>query len=49
MEYRNLNTFLQVVESGSFSGAAEILGYTQSTVSLQINALEKELNCRLFD
>jgi len=49
MEYRNLNTFLQVVESGSFSRAAEVLGYTQSTVSLQISALEKELNCKLFD
>jgi len=49
MEYRNLNTFLQIVESGSFSRAAEILGYTQSTVSLQISALEKELDCKLFD
>lgn len=49
MEYRNLNTFLQVVESGSFSRAAEVLGYTQSTVSLQIISLEKELGCRLFD
>jgi len=49
MEYRNLNTFLQIVESGSFSRAAEVLGYTQSTVSLQISALEKELNCKLFD
>lgn len=49
MEYRNLNTFLQVVETGSFSRAAENLGYTQSTVSLQIISLEKELGCRLFD
>lgn len=49
MEYRNLKTFLQVVESGSISKAAELLGYTQSAVSLQIQALEKELDCKLFD
>ncbi len=49
MEIRNLKTFLQVVESGSFSKAAEALGYTQSTVSFQISQLEEELNCQLFD
>lgn len=49
MEIRNLKTFLQVVESGSFTKAAQALGYTQAAVSLQINQLEEELNCSLFD
>lgn len=49
MEIRNINTFLQIVESGSFSKTAQILGYTQSTVSFQIQQLESELNCKLFD
>lgn len=49
MDYRNLNAFLHIVETGSFSRAAEALGYTQSTVSLQVQALEAELDSRLFD
>lgn len=49
MEFRNLKTFLQVVESGSFTKASEELGYTQSTVSFQIKQLETELACSLFD
>lgn len=49
MELRNLHTFLQIAESGSFTKAAEILGYTQSTVSFQIKQLEEELGCSLFD
>lgn len=49
MELKNLNTFIQIAESGSFSKAADMLGYTQSTVSFQIKQLEDELGCRLFD
>ncbi|MDO4492360.1 MAG: LysR family transcriptional regulator [Clostridia bacterium] len=49
MELRNLKTFLQVVESGSFTRAAELLGYTQSAVSLQMQQLEEELGVSLFD
>lgn len=49
MELRNLSTFVTVTESGSFTKAAETLGYTQSTVSFQIRQLEEELNCQLFD
>lgn len=49
MEIRNLNTFILVAETGSFTRAAEDLGYTQSTVSFQIRQLEEELNCVLFD
>ena len=49
VELRNLNTFIQVAELGSFTKAAEKLGYSQSTVSFQIKQLEDELNCLLFE
>ena len=48
MELRNLITFIHVSELGSFTKAAEQLGYSQSTVSFQIKQLEDELNCLLF-
>lgn len=49
MELRNLITFIQVAELGSFSKTAEALGYSQSTISFQIKQLEEELGCLLFD
>jgi len=49
MELRNLVTFIHVAEVGSFTKAAEQLGYSQSTVSFQIKQLEDELNCLLFE
>ena len=49
MELRNLNTFQQVAEKGSFTAAANALGYSQSTVSFQIRQLEEELGCLLFE
>lgn len=49
MELRNLITFTHVAELGSFTKAAEQLGYSQSTVSFQIKQLEKELGCLLFE
>lgn len=49
MEIKNLNTFIQVAELGSFSRAAERLGYSQPTVSVQIRQLEQELGVKLFD
>ena len=49
MELRNLITFLKIVETGSFSKAAEQLRYSQSTVTVQIQQLEEELNVQLFD
>ena len=49
MELRNLTTFIQVAELGSFTRAAEQLGYSQSTVSFQIKQLEDELGCLLFE
>ena len=49
MDIRNLNTFIQAAELGSFSQAGEKLGYSQPTVSVQIRQLEEELGDRLFD
>lgn len=49
MDLKNLNTFIQVAESGSFTKAAEVLGYSQPTISIQIKQLEQELGCQLFD
>ena len=42
MELRNLLTFTHVAEQGSFTKAAELLGYSQSTISFQIKQLEEE-------
>ena len=49
MEIRNLITFITVAELNSFTKAASQLGYSQSTVSFQIRALEEELDCLLFE
>lgn len=49
MELRNLITFLKIVETGSFSKAAEQLRYSQSTVTVQVQQLEEELHVQLFD
>jgi len=49
MQLRNLITFIYVAELGSFTKAAEQLGYTQSTISFQIKQLEEELDCLLFE
>ena len=49
MDLRSLNTFIQVAESGSFTRAAEKLGYSQPTISVQIKQLEQELGAKLFD
>jgi DNA-binding transcriptional LysR family regulator len=48
MEFRNLKSFVQVAEYGSFTKAAEQLGYAQSTITAQIDSLEKELGVSLF-
>lgn len=49
MEIRNLRTFREVAERGSFTAAATALDYSQSTVSFQIRQLEEELGCLLFE
>ena len=49
MELRNIVTFLRIAELQSFTKAAKQLGYNQSTVTVQIQQLESELNIKLFD
>jgi DNA-binding transcriptional LysR family regulator len=44
-----LRTFLDVIELGSFSAAAERLSLTQPAVSLQIRQLERKLGVRLIE
>lgn len=49
MDIRNIITFVHVAEMGSFTKAANFLGYSQSTVSFQIKQLETEFGCQLFE
>lgn len=49
MEIRNLQTFLQVASTMNITQASNILGYSQSSVSAQIQQLETELGVQLFD
>ncbi len=49
MELKLVNYFLTVAEFGSFSAAADHLYISQSSLSKQIMALEKELGVTLFD
>lgn len=49
MESRHLFTFLVVVETGSFTRAAQKLDYAQSSITAQIQSLEAELGQPLFD
>ena len=49
MDFREINTFIHVANQESFSKAADVLGYTQAAVSIQIKQLESELGTRLFD
>jgi DNA-binding transcriptional LysR family regulator len=49
VELRQLKTFRTVATLLSFNRAADVLNYAQSTISVQIKALEEELGVRLFD
>lgn len=48
MDFKQLRSFVAVVELGSFTRAAERLYTSQPTVSAHIRALEEELHERLF-
>lgn len=49
MDLRHLQTFITIAEEGSFVQAAEKLQYAQSTITVQMQQLEKELNLELFN
>src|SRR4051795_7663829 len=49
LDVRRLRVLKEVAEQGSFSAAAESLAYTQSAVSQQIAALEREAGTTLVD
>lgn len=48
IETKQLRLLSAIVESGSFTGAAERLGVTQPTVSQQVRAIEESLGVVLF-
>lgn len=48
MNLKQLEAFVKIADSGSFSKAAKDLFLTQPTISAHISSLEKELNSRLF-
>ncbi|KPI46152.1 LysR family transcriptional regulator [Clostridioides difficile] len=49
MELKYLYTVKKILEAGSFQKAAQKLNYTQSTITFQIQQLEKELSIKLFE
>lgn len=49
MDMRQLKTFITIARLNSFTQAANQLGYAQSSITSQIQLLEKELGTRLFE
>ena len=44
-----LRTFLAIIDTGSFTAAAKVVGRTQSAVSMQMRRLENSVNKPLFE
>ena len=49
MDLANLNAFIAIAETGSFSNAGERLHLTQPAISLQIRELERRFGVRLIE
>ncbi len=49
MNLKRLETFVSVVQAGSFAAAAAQMNTSQSTVSMRIQELEQDLGVTLFD
>lgn len=49
MELRQINTFVTLAALNSFTQTAEKLGYTQPSITSQIQLLEQELGVKLFE
>ncbi|URZ02753.1 LysR family transcriptional regulator [Clostridium felsineum] len=49
MDFKQLNTFITIGKYQSFTEAASVLNYAQSTVTTQIKILEEELQVKLFE
>ncbi|MGY0755190.1 LysR family transcriptional regulator [Staphylococcus haemolyticus] len=49
MEIRQVKIIKTLLETGSYTKTAELLNYTQSNVTQQVQLLEKTLNQKLFD
>ena len=49
MELRNIKSFLRAAELQNFTHAADDLGYSQATITMQIKQLEEELGTPLFE
>ena len=49
LDLQKLATFRAVALSGNFTRAAAELGYSQSNVTMQVQALERELGAPLFE
>ena len=49
MDIRSLRTLVAIADHRTFAAAAQVVGLTQSAVSLQVKSLETELGLSLFD
>ena len=49
MESKKLEALMMSVDLGSFTRAAEVLGYTQSGLTHMMNSLEKEIGVPLLE
>jgi DNA-binding transcriptional LysR family regulator len=48
-DLKQLRSFIDVADLGSFSAAAQKVGMTQPAISLHVRLLEKQLGTRLIE